>query len=146
VLPIVLHQGLTVRAVFKAEGPTITIQPTTPCLTVSAVYQYAAIGTTTAYTQPQSVSDPIVVTIVVNREEEHVTTFELCGRAGTQYLLQPQLEAWTREQRRLVFSHWERYDAAEETWIPFSEAELLLVTIQQGGQIRAAYREATEVY
>jgi len=146
VLPVVIEQGLTVRAVYLSEGVRITIEPTTPCVNVSAVHQYMTAGTaTTTYAQPQTQNDPIVVTIVVNRDEERTTAFDLCGRAGTQFLLQPQQEAWTRDQRRLVFSHWERYDASEEAWIPFSEAELLLVTIQQGGQLRAVYREATEV-
>ena len=83
---------------------------------------------------------------LVNREEERTTSFDLCGRAGTQFLLQPQLEAWTREQRELIFSHWERYDPEQEAWIPFSEAGLLLVTVQQSVQIRAVYQETSEMY
>ena len=146
VLPVVIQHGLTVRAVYLAEGGWVEVEPTTPCLSVSAVYQYTAIGTATTYSQPQVHSDPIVVTILVDGDEEWTTAFELCGRAGTQFLLQPQHETWTQEQRRLVFSHWERYDASEEAWVPFSEAELLLVTLQQRGQLRAVYREATEPY
>jgi len=143
VLPVVLRQGLTVRAVYLSEGVQITVQPTTPCITVSAVHQYTRIGTATTHAQPQTEADPIVVTFVVNREEERTTVFDLCGRAGTQFLLQPQAEAWTRNQTELIFSHWERYDPNEEVWIPFSEADLLLVTIQQSVQIRAVYRTLT---
>jgi hypothetical protein len=145
-LSVVLQQGLTVRAVYLSGGLEIMIEPTTPCITVSAVHQYMMVGTPTTYTQPLTETDPIIVTVVVDRSEEHTTAFDLCGRAGTQFLLQPQLETWTREQRRLVFSHWERYNAAEEVWVAFSEAQLLLVTIQQGGQIRAVYREASQNY
>ena len=143
--------GASFRALYVGESPG-TVTPTTPsqessevCLGVDAVFTYQRIGTTTAYQQPL-VEEPIAVQITVDQRQYQTTKFALCATPGTQYFLQAPEEHWTVQEQRLVFSHWERYDPIEQTWIPFSESILLRVTLQSGGQLRAVYRSGAGMY
>jgi hypothetical protein len=149
-LATTMVDGASFRALYTGE-PLVTVTPTPPqqasevCLGVDAVFIYQRIGTTTAYQQPQT-EEPIAVQITVNQSQYQTTKFALCATPGTQYFLQAPEEHYTAQEQRLVFSHWERYDPIEQTWIPFAEALLLRVTLQSGGQLRAVYRSGASMY
>jgi hypothetical protein len=79
--------------------------------------------------------------IVVNGNERRTTDFQVCGTAGARITLQASAEAYSANKDRLVFSYWERYNSSTGSWEAFSEVQMLLITLQQGGQIRAVYRQ-----
>jgi len=151
-----LQAGSSYRAVF-AEGSIGTTTPTPSrqqqvCLSVSAVFMYQRIATTALFAQPQFVAEPINPQILVG-EEARDAPFQLCGAPGTRYVLVPQEEYWTIEENRLEFWKWQRYNAETETWddilqLLFGNVQpgQLTVNLQSGGQLRAVYRQNTEVY
>ncbi|MEN6369076.1 MAG: hypothetical protein ABFD77_05200, partial [Thermotogota bacterium] len=150
-----LVNGVSYRAVYRAitvgstttPGTTVpgTVTPTPatqPCLSVSAVYVYQTIGGVTRYPPTtQTVEEPISVVVVVNGNESRTTSFQVCGSAGARITLQASAEAYSANKDRLGFSYWERYNSSTSSWEAFSEAQTLLITLQQGGQIRAVYRK-----
>jgi hypothetical protein len=118
---------------------TLTRQP---CLNVSAVYVYEMLGSTAVYPPTmRTVEEPLSVLIVVNGNERRTTDFQVCGAAGARITLQASAEAYSANKDRLVFSYWERYNSSTGSWEAFSEVQMLLITLQQGGQIRAVYRQ-----
>ena len=148
-LSVTLVNDASYRAVYAGASQGTTT-PTTPqqseaCLGVDAVFIYQRIGTTTAYQQTPT-EEPLSVQITVNQNQYKTTKFALCAAPGTQYYLAAPQEHYTATEQRLLFAYWERYDAQEQSWVAFSEAQMLRVTLQSGGQIRAVYRSGTTMY
>ncbi|MEE8593934.1 MAG: hypothetical protein V3T03_07405, partial [Candidatus Bipolaricaulota bacterium] len=146
VLP--LEGDAAYRVVFSGESP-ITVVPRPPgqqvCLDVSAVFMYQQIGTTTAY-MPSFVVEPISVQILVNGVP-HTTSFRLCDNQGARFALEAESEHWTIQENRLEFWKWQRYNTATESWDDMSGAARgLNVSLQNGGQLRAVYRQAVGLY
>jgi hypothetical protein len=142
--------------VFREESAITVVPPSSPservCLDVSAVFMYQQIRTTTAYSEPQFVTQPINAQILVD-DVARTTSFQLCGEPGTRFVLIPEEEHWTVQEDRLEFWKWQRYNADTDSWddvllLLFGNVEpgQLNINLQSGGRLRAVYRQAVELY
>jgi hypothetical protein len=154
-ISVLVASGASYRAVFS-EQPTWTVVPPTGrqqvCLDVSSVFMYQSIPTTTAYTEPRFVTEPITAQIRVD-DVTRTSPFQLCGESGTEYLLIPEAEHWTAKEDHLEFWKWQRYVPETEIWqdivyFTFGNVEpgRLSVTLQTGGRLRAVYRQYVSLY
>ena len=153
-LSTTMVNGASFRAVYGGEEWSITAtptpvdprpEPTEVCLSVDAVFVYREVMRTGSY--GQTVEYPLSVQIAVNQTQYQTTKFALCAPRETQFYLQAPTDHFAEQQyEELAFSHWERYDTIEQAWIPFAEAVMLRVTLQSGGQLRAVYHAADEMY
>jgi len=106
---------------------------------------YQQIATTTAY-MPSFVVEPISVQILVNGVP-NTTSFRLCDNSGARFELEAESEHWTIQENRLEFWKWQRYNTSTESWDDMSgAARRLNVSLQNGGQLRAVYRQAVGLY
>jgi len=153
-LPIV--GGAKYRAVYSQAGITITPvpRPSRVCVSISAVYMYQRIALDYApTTAPSFVTEPIYPQFTIDEEEYRNAPFELCGSASERRTIEAEDEHWTRTERRLEFWKWQRYNTEAEQWEDLMifrlfggpPANVLDVTLEDGLQLRAVYRQATEL-
>jgi hypothetical protein len=151
---VVLEPDAQYRAVYAQKGFTFTpgTRVTQACMEVSSVLMYQRIPLVTAAV-PEFATDPLTAPISVGRDTPQDTSFRLCGTPGATYILQAASEYWTREQVKLVFWKWQRYNAATEMWDDIliqltSETQptnVLSVILENGAQVRAVYRQAIQL-
>jgi hypothetical protein len=154
VIVVVLEPDAQYRAVYAQKGFTFTpgTRVTQACMEVSSVLMYQRIPLVTAAV-PEFATDPLTAPIGVGRDTPQDTPFRLCGTSGATYILQAASEYWTREQVKLVFWKWQRYNAATKTWDDIliqltSETQptnVLSVILENGAQLRAVYRQAIQL-
>jgi len=132
-------------------GGSVEVTPpptqTSICVHVTAVVASSQMRTTTAYL-PQFTE--IAVKMAVNGNLQRTTPYDLCGSAGTQFMIQTQADFWTQQEAHLIFQGWQKLNEQTQQWEPLSSDQrvtqnpIFTLILQNGGSLRAVYQQQAQ--